>query len=273
MPASEARIAANRANALKSRGPVTPEGKDASRRNALKHGLTGEGVVLPEALAAEVDRLEAAFTRDFQPADELGRILIRRLALMAARMDRHGEHQGAAWDEHVHQALVDFDEEWPEEEGPPDPIRARMRLHAAKLALFDPSKEACLARKYEAETQRSFYRALNEFRQVRAEAKAAQPAPEPAPTRPPLASFSPEPALARKAAPIAPRPAPIAAPKPFLMPPGGFESFETGPVRRPIHDRPGSLSGLEGRSQARTSAGPRDGGTSRGPRASGFLRR
>jgi len=46
MIVSDARIAANRANALKSTGPRTAEGKERSRCNALKHGMTGAGVAL-----------------------------------------------------------------------------------------------------------------------------------------------------------------------------------------------------------------------------------
>src|SRR5256885_551006 len=54
MPASAAQIAANRRNSQLSTGPKTDEGKARSRRNALKHGLTGEGVALPDEAAAEV---------------------------------------------------------------------------------------------------------------------------------------------------------------------------------------------------------------------------
>ena len=52
------------------------------------------------------------------------------------------------------------------------------RADAADLALFDPSPEASLARRYESEARRAFFKALKEFRQVEAEADV-EPAPEP----------------------------------------------------------------------------------------------
>jgi hypothetical protein len=44
---SEKKAQANRQNALKSTIPKTPEGKDAVRLNAMKHGLLCQEVLLP----------------------------------------------------------------------------------------------------------------------------------------------------------------------------------------------------------------------------------
>ncbi len=77
------------------------------------------------------------------------------------------------------------------------------RAGAADRALFDPSKDAILARKYEAATERSLYRALRELRELR-EAPPVTPPPEPepepveAPAAAPLASFCPEPPADRR---------------------------------------------------------------------------
>lgn len=49
--ATEKQIAANRRNATRSTGPRTPEGKERSRMNALRHGLSSLGRNL-EAVAS-----------------------------------------------------------------------------------------------------------------------------------------------------------------------------------------------------------------------------
>ena len=65
--ATPAQIAANRANALKSTGPRTPEGKAASRFNAMKHTLDAESVILPGEDPAAYQALIDAYHRDWDP--------------------------------------------------------------------------------------------------------------------------------------------------------------------------------------------------------------
>src|ERR1700682_1382334 len=43
---SELKSETSRANGAKSHGPKTPEGKEASSRNSLKHGLTSRSTIL-----------------------------------------------------------------------------------------------------------------------------------------------------------------------------------------------------------------------------------
>jgi hypothetical protein len=65
--ATAAQINANRANAQKSTGPRSAEGKSASRFNALNHGIDAASVVIPGEDPAEYEALAADYHRDFRP--------------------------------------------------------------------------------------------------------------------------------------------------------------------------------------------------------------
>jgi hypothetical protein len=87
MPCSPEKLASNRKNSLKSTGP-SPAGRLISRRNSLKHGLTGAGIVIPdEDLAAVEERIEA-FTADLKPRNDVAGFLAVRVAVLSVRMDR-----------------------------------------------------------------------------------------------------------------------------------------------------------------------------------------
>jgi hypothetical protein len=86
--ASEAQVAANRRNARKSTGPRTEAGRAVVSRNALRHGLTAEHLVLfdeaPEDLARFRDELRAAF----DPADGVEEELVERIVVCSWRLRR-----------------------------------------------------------------------------------------------------------------------------------------------------------------------------------------
>jgi hypothetical protein len=110
MPAtSEARVNANRINAQKSTGPKTPEGKAKSRRNGLKHGLTGDGIVLPKADASEVDVRAAALMAELDPKTTLGSILVGQIATLSVRMERGAKREEEALASRVRHAVEIFD--------------------------------------------------------------------------------------------------------------------------------------------------------------------
>lgn len=67
--ATAAQIAANRANARKSTGPRSAQGKAASRWNALKHGMDAETAVLPTEDPAEYEALVCEYSAGFHPAN------------------------------------------------------------------------------------------------------------------------------------------------------------------------------------------------------------
>jgi hypothetical protein len=64
---SARQIAANRSNAAKSTGPTTEQGKQRSRRNALRHGLTAETVISTRENAQDQMAFEGAIAADSMP--------------------------------------------------------------------------------------------------------------------------------------------------------------------------------------------------------------
>ena len=81
-------IAANRRNARKSTGPITPEGKQRSRCNAIRHGLTAETVIGALEDSEDYRAFEAAIIADFDTQSAVERELVLRLASLLRRLRR-----------------------------------------------------------------------------------------------------------------------------------------------------------------------------------------
>src|SRR5580700_11446303 len=82
IPISEKKLAANRANAVKSTGPKTPEGKARSAQNAVKHGFTAStfAVVRLEDLQ-EIAKLKADLVSVYRPVNAQEVFALERMAL------------------------------------------------------------------------------------------------------------------------------------------------------------------------------------------------
>jgi hypothetical protein len=81
-------IDANRRNALKSTGPTTPEGKERSRCNAVRHGLSAETVIADLEDAEDYQAFEAAVIADYDAQTAVERELVLRLASVFWRLRR-----------------------------------------------------------------------------------------------------------------------------------------------------------------------------------------
>src|ERR1700719_461557 len=71
---------ANRRNARKSTGPITQEGKQRSRCNAVRHGLTAETVIGALEDAEDYQAFEATIIADYDAQSAVERELVLRLA-------------------------------------------------------------------------------------------------------------------------------------------------------------------------------------------------
>src|ERR1035437_480355 len=97
---NDQQIAANRLNAQRSTGPRTPAGKTRVSSNALKHGLTGREVVLPNENPDDFDSFRAGLLTSLDPQGDLEGALaekivadfwrLRRVPIFEATLYRRG---------------------------------------------------------------------------------------------------------------------------------------------------------------------------------------
>jgi hypothetical protein len=96
---SEAQIEANRRNAEKSTGPRTQDGKDAARRNALRHGLAAEHIAIFDEDPDDFVRFHATMLEALLPLGEDERMLADRVVMGNWRLRRVWRMEAAAMNE------------------------------------------------------------------------------------------------------------------------------------------------------------------------------
>lgn len=85
---SQRQLEANKANARRSTGPRTSNGKTRSRMNAVKHGLTAKYIVIGNEAPDDFDALRRDLLRDLQASTRLEHELVDRLAGLLWRLRR-----------------------------------------------------------------------------------------------------------------------------------------------------------------------------------------
>ena len=92
---SPAQFAANRLNAQKSTGPITPAGKARAARSSLWHGLTAASLVVLDEDEADFDNFHTWLVSDLRPVGELEYSLVERIAVLSWRLRRVAKAEAA----------------------------------------------------------------------------------------------------------------------------------------------------------------------------------
>jgi len=126
--ATPAQIIANQQNAQSSTGPRTPEGKARVSQNAIKHGLTSKHLIIREDEQEEFTALQSSLLAELAPEGAIETVTFHDL-------------MHAAWNLH------------------------RLRRMEAECDLSDFAAYDRIGR-YQARTQRAYYKALKELRSL-----------------------------------------------------------------------------------------------------------
>ena len=157
--ATEAQIEANRANAQKSTGPRTPEGKAVVSRNAVTHGLLARAGVLPGEDAQEFETHRDELRKQLRPGSPLEEVLAERIVDLSWRLQRAARDQELAYAA-LYQKYI---EDQPQ---PPEPDAWPTAL--GRMIVEDFCGKAVLERlqRYERRIESGYYKALKELRQA-----------------------------------------------------------------------------------------------------------
>jgi len=112
---SEARIAANRRNAVKSTGPKTTVGKAIVAQNAIKHGLFARQDVIAEEEPQQYQDHRQGLLAEMSPANQMETFLAERIVSLTWRLQRAERLQNELYDfllaREVERSLEDFPNE------------------------------------------------------------------------------------------------------------------------------------------------------------------
>jgi hypothetical protein len=206
---SDKQARANRRNALKSTGPKTPEGKDAVRLNALKHGLLSQVILLPGEDQEALRELDENLRAELQPVGELESLLVDRIIASYWRLSRLGRVEAGifAWELYGELARRANEEANSYKKRPVNPYVTTPTItdqvkyqeahsEAQEMEAKQGAETATLGRtfirdadganafsklsRYETTIERSLYKALHELQRLQAARRADGNVPPPA---------------------------------------------------------------------------------------------
>ena len=203
---TEEQTNANRRNAAKSTGPRTTEGKAASSRNALKHGLCADQHLLPGEDPEDFRLLLDDLFGRFRPVGDGEETLVLRIAADQWRLDRalpmeagifRDRFHDVAAKEELRQQQYTTKKGYAEQDGEPvpppptPPVEGDLLARAFNVDCEGPNSFAKLAR-YEGGIERSIDRCLRQLKTYQDARNASTPNPGHQPSPPPDEPTNPD---------------------------------------------------------------------------------
>jgi hypothetical protein len=177
--ATEAQVEANRANAQKSTGPRTPEGKEKAAQNALKHGLLARHAVTAGEDTDDYELLRDQLDAELAPVGLVESRLAERIAGLFWRLQRAERLHNETFDVLRAQCVAD-----PQNKGwrpAPDPDAPDPLVGLTVVNDFSQTRVLERLLVYERRFENSLCRMMAELRRVqeRRQAGAAVPGASP----------------------------------------------------------------------------------------------
>jgi hypothetical protein len=158
------RAAINRANAQKSTGPRTEAGKQRTRLNALRHGLTGQTIVLPTEDHAAYQRHSQSFLDEYQPKQATETQLVQSLIDTSWQLNRAAAVESALFSLGITELEDRIRANHPEAEA----------ALAMALAYREHNRAFANLSIYRQRLTRQFERTLAQLRQIQAERRKTE---------------------------------------------------------------------------------------------------
>ena len=175
-------IAANKANAQKSTGPKTPEGKAKSCTNRLSWGFASNTLVIPGEDPAELRALLADFIGEHQPATVTEQVLVEKMAQNQWLSLRAFRLQGETF---LTQKLRC------EESGIPKTLGLLIRYHTSAERAFHRAHNELVKAKKQRQNSEIGFEPQNFGEEVPTPSEPAPEAPPKQPTTTPVVPISP----------------------------------------------------------------------------------
>ena len=172
---SELKSETSRINGAKSHGPKTPEGKEASSRNSLKHGFTARNTYILECESAdEYKNFLAEHIAIHQPATPPEKELVEQMAIARWRIRRFMASETVLIDCEVARNRDKVEKEFAT-------LDCHVHVAMAIRSLADESRALSLMSRYESRHQRAHDKAYTALRELQRDRTASPSVSEGAP--------------------------------------------------------------------------------------------